>query len=206
MNNPSMLPPQSQGKKSMSAIWVAVIVAGLVVLCCIGSLAAIAVPNFLTFSKRSKQSEVKVNLKSAFTAEKALFAEKDTYSESIKELWFQPERGNRYRYFFSSKGTALTPGGTVDDDMTGVTVDYAKYGSAMPPDAAMFAAIPPALAATLGVSGTCPEKCSVVVVAVGNVDTDAALDVWSISTDERVIDGETVPAGVPHQHVDDLKD
>ncbi|HEY1088758.1 MAG TPA: fimbrial protein [Archangium sp.] len=204
MNDPSMLPPQSQGKKSVAWIWVAAIVAGLVVICCVGSLAAIAVPNYLTFNKRSKQSEVKVNLKSAFTAEKALFAEKDTYSESIKEVWFQPERGNRYRYFFSRTGTALTPGGTAGDDMTGVTVDYAKHPST-PPDAALFAAIPPALAASLGVSGTCPDQCSVVVVAVGNVDTDAALDVWSISTETRVIDGESVPAGTPHQHVDDLK-
>lgn len=204
MNDQSMLPPQSQGRKSVAWIWVVVIVAGLALVCCLGSLAVVAVPNFLTFSKRSKQSEAKANLKSAFTAEKAYFADQDAYSESIKEVGFQPERGNRYRYFFSTKGTALTPGGTADDDMTGVTVDYARH-SATPPDAALFAAIPPALAGSLGVSGTCPDQCSVVVVAVGNVDTDAALDVWSISTEARVIDGESVPAGMPHQHVDDLK-
>ncbi len=46
----------------------------MIVVAIIGILAAIAIPNFVRFQARSKQSEAKVNLKSAFTAEKAYFA------------------------------------------------------------------------------------------------------------------------------------
>ena len=40
-----------------------------------GILAAIAIPNFVRFHARSKQSEVKANLKSWFTAQKTFYSE-----------------------------------------------------------------------------------------------------------------------------------
>jgi hypothetical protein len=40
-------------------------------------------------------------------------------------------------------------------------------------------------------------------VASGNIDDDATLDVWSISSRERVIEGKVVQAGASHCHVDD---
>ena len=70
----------------------------MIVVAIIGLLAALAIPNFIRFQARSKQSEVKANLKGLFTAEKAYYQEKDTYSSCIKKIGFSPERGNRYRY------------------------------------------------------------------------------------------------------------
>ena len=67
----------------------------MIVVAIIGILAAIAIPNFIRFQARSKQSEVKANLKSLFTAERSYFQEKDAYSECIKKIGFSPERGNR---------------------------------------------------------------------------------------------------------------
>ncbi len=70
----------------------------MIVVAIIGILAALAIPNFIRFQARSKQSEVKANLKSLFTAERSYYQEHDMYSEYIKKIGFNPERGNRYHY------------------------------------------------------------------------------------------------------------
>ncbi len=58
----------------------------------------------------------------------------------------------------------------------------------------------------VGISGTCPASCQITIVGAGNIDDDPTIDVWSISTGSRIIDGQSVPAGVPHNHVDDTRD
>jgi len=50
-----------------------------------------------------------------------------------------------------------------------------------------------------------PETCSLTAIAPANLDDDDTIDVWSISTKDRVIDGVAVPAGSPFNHVDDVK-
>src|SRR4051812_16376379 len=71
----------------------------MIVVAIIGILAAIAIPNFVKFQARSKQSEAKANLKAMFTSEKAFLAEKDRFSGFVGEVGFSPERNNRYAYF-----------------------------------------------------------------------------------------------------------
>src|SRR5437762_3569980 len=80
----------------------------MIVVAIIGILAAIAIPNFIKFQARSKQSEAKANLKAMFTAEKAFYQEKDRFSSYVAEVGFAPERNNRYNY-------ALTSGGSYDN-------------------------------------------------------------------------------------------
>src|SRR3954463_12489590 len=70
----------------------------MIVVAIIGILAAIAIPNFIKFQAKSKQSEAKTNLKSIYTSEKAYFGEKDNYSTDFGSVGFQPEPGNRYSY------------------------------------------------------------------------------------------------------------
>ena len=72
----------------------------MIVVAIIGILAAIAIPNFVKFQARSKQSEAKSNLKAVFTAAKSYAAEKDTYNVPLGSL-FRPEKGNRYDYRYS---------------------------------------------------------------------------------------------------------
>src|SRR5438067_2378942 len=74
----------------------------MIVVAIIGILAAIAIPNFVKFQARSKQSEAKANLKAAFTAEKAYVQEKDKYETQINIVGFSPERNNRYAYYLDS--------------------------------------------------------------------------------------------------------
>src|SRR5437879_8365598 len=100
----------------------------------IGILAAIAIPNFIKFQARSKQSEAKANLKAIFTAQKAFFQEKDRFSTLTGEVGFEPERNNRYAYFLAPTGTIEPRTGAAlvqATTFTGVDVDTFKYGSAL---------------------------------------------------------------------------
>ncbi|MEE8448345.1 MAG: prepilin-type N-terminal cleavage/methylation domain-containing protein [Thermodesulfobacteriota bacterium] len=85
----------------------------MIVVAIIGILAAIAIPNFLKFQAKAKQSEAKTNLKAAFVAEKAHFAEKDTY-DVFSVIGFAPEQGNRYTFCDGTETIAnMIPTGTV---------------------------------------------------------------------------------------------
>ncbi len=68
----------------------------MIVVAIIGILAAIAIPNFVRFQAKSKQSEAKANLKAIFVAKKSNFAENDTFACNLCN--FIPEMGNRYTY------------------------------------------------------------------------------------------------------------
>src|SRR5215813_15099935 len=70
----------------------------MIVVAIIGILAAIAIPNFIRFQARSKQSEAKTNLKGVFTGQRSYFGERDADSSFVANIGFAPERGNRYIY------------------------------------------------------------------------------------------------------------
>jgi type IV pilus assembly protein PilA len=69
----------------------------MIVVAIIGILAMIAIPNFIKFQCRAKQSEAKSNLKALFQAQKSFFAEYDEYN-LLDRVGFDPEPGNRYTY------------------------------------------------------------------------------------------------------------
>lgn len=192
---PNPMPAPAPAKKSSTGIIIAVV--GVALLCpCIGILAAIAIPNFIKFQGKAKQSEVMSNLKAAFTAEKAYFASENKYSESPMEVGFSPLPGNRYLYAFSTEGD-LAAAGALGKDHTGVLADAKKF---------------PGLdndAIEKGVPQELWEQCGIVenditIVGAGNIDNDATIDVWTVSTMDRTIDGVLVPGGKPHNHVNDL--
>jgi type II secretory pathway pseudopilin PulG len=192
--------PGKQSKISAGVV-VAIIAGGLSILCCLGTVAAIALPNFIHYNKRATTSEVKSNLKAAFSAERSYFMEKDAYSESAEQIGFQPERGNRYRYFLAPHGDMLIQGAPDGGAHSSVGADLKKdllVGNAM-----LEAGVPSALLGSTGIKGTCPD-CNITIVAAGNIDSDPTVDVWSISTEDRTIGGEKVPAGTPHCHVNDV--
>jgi len=63
----------------------------------IGIMAAIAIPNFVKFQCRAKQSEAKGNLKALYVAEESNRAQFDTYSNDLAKIEFTP-RGAKIRY------------------------------------------------------------------------------------------------------------
>lgn len=181
---------------------IAALVIPLALLPVVGILAAIAIPNFIRFQARSKQAECKTYLKAAFTGEKSWYAEHDTYSPVIGNVGFVPERGNRYLYLFDLEGDVLDPAHPKKGEFVGVGPDTQRYANA---DAEQYRAALP-LGVEVGLKGQCPD-CSITVACVGNVDNDATLDVWSVSTEDRVApDGMKVPAGAPMNHVDDTRE
>ena len=80
-----------KGKKGFTLIELMIVVA------IIGILAAIAIPNFLKFQAKSKQSEAKANLGAIFTGQIAFFGEQNVYGHFPQINW-SPTGTPRYHY------------------------------------------------------------------------------------------------------------
>jgi type IV pilus assembly protein PilA len=126
----------------------------MIVVAIIGILAAIAIPNFLKFQAKSKQSEAKTNLKGIYTAETGYFGEVNSYGDFQTVNW-EPVGNSRYRF-------SLVTSGTDEGDLT-VTLGAWTGGPT------------PAWTTNSFTAG-----------AQGNIDSDAPLDVWTI-TDMNVL-------------------
>jgi len=94
----------------------------MIVVAIIGILAAIAIPNFLRYQAKAKQSEAKVNLGAIFTSQVAYYAEEDTYASTIANLGWASEGTTRYTYCIMGGATATTftaqATGNIDTDGT----------------------------------------------------------------------------------------
>jgi type IV pilus assembly protein PilA len=148
-----------KGKKGFTLIELMIVVA------IIGILAAIAIPNFLRFQAKSKQSEAKTNLGGIFTAQTAYFGENNTYGTFQHIAWAPIGTKQLYTYYSGSNGT----------DGVGGTTDL----KAPPPGGA---------AASAWVGTPAPDQAANAFTAgaIGNVDSDATLDSWFINTDKRL--------------------
>ena len=147
----------------------------MIVVAIIGILAAIAIPNFIRFQAKSKQSEAKTNLKAIFTAQKSYFGEKDKYSSDFTVIGFDPEPANRYSYGLAptcASAVAATAAGRAAAKTGCIGQDVAKFANAPGAKDAI---------AGIGVTGTCPS-CSFAANAVGNVDNDPIGDAWGITS------------------------
>jgi type IV pilus assembly protein PilA len=199
----------------------------MIVVAIIGILAALAIPNFIKFQARSKQSEAKANLKGLFTAERSFYQEHDTYSSCIRTIGFNPERANRYRYTVNTVVRGDETCGTLElrQDAAGVTAntdgdiqaDAFKYSVASTAAAnaaaaaATYAPVAPLGSGTLvaaNLIGVTPAFASPLGsfggAAHGNVDSDAALDNWFVSSVSGTTPGEAgclITAGLDQQYV-----
>ena len=89
----------------------------MIVVAIIGILAAIAIPDFLKFQARAKQSEAKTNLGAIFTTQVAYFGEYNTYGGRVEaadgggcwaDLGWGPEGDTIYTYWCESS-TFINP-------------------------------------------------------------------------------------------------
>lgn len=87
---------KSQGRLGGQGLAIAGTAIGAMSVVSIAIMTAIAIPNFVKFQCRSKQSEAKSNLKALYVAEESFRAEENRYG-SLQEIGFAP-RGNRLRY------------------------------------------------------------------------------------------------------------
>jgi prepilin-type N-terminal cleavage/methylation domain-containing protein len=167
----------------------------MIVVAIIGILAAIAIPNFVKFQARSKQSEAKANLKAMFTAQKAFAAERDRFSDKIGEVGFSPERNNRYAYFTGAGGTMTKRTTAVELPTTGGTDQGVEFDSFKYADTTVFPLATINKAPTALCSGSLAPGLTTAGTPIwtgaaqGQVDNDAGLDNWTISTDNRSLSG-----------------
>lgn len=154
-------------------------------------LATVAViPGVITFKRSARQSECRMNLKAAYLMEGAFKEAHHEYTTSITALEFKPEAQRRYLLRLSGTGS-IGDVGVAPDHPSAPSVEQLERR------------LPPALLAQTGLRGTCPA-CELTLLCVGNIDEDDDLDVWSLSTAPRVIDGHDVPAGTVWNDLNDL--
>jgi type IV pilus assembly protein PilA len=178
----------------------------MVSLAIIGILSALSIPTFLKFQARAKQAEVKANLRAAYTAEKAYFQEFDRYSSYVGAIGFSPERGNRYRYALALSIAAEDRSGTTPYAFTtanAIEVDVFKFGTAATTGISPFSPCSTA-SVTPG-----PVGAKFTAVAWGNIDSDATIDTWSISSESRDMSAcpdvaGNVPCGSPANDLNDV--
>ena len=176
----------------------------MIVVAIIGLLAVLAIPNFMRFQARSKQGEVKLNLKALATTEQSYYQEKGAYTECLRKTGFSPERGNRYHYSINSAGDAEacntvegrnTGAGTTANTDSEVNADVFKYGTgvgitAVAAAAATVTYTPVAPAGSsivvannlVGVTASYDSNASFGASAWGDIDNDTNADIWYISS------------------------
>ncbi|MBS2027771.1 MAG: DUF4190 domain-containing protein [Deltaproteobacteria bacterium] len=88
--------PNELGGKGIA---IAALVVPWVMIFFTGIFAAIAIPNFIRYESRAKQSEAKTNLRMIYIAEQSYEAEHNKPAENFADLDFRPEAKHRYAYF-----------------------------------------------------------------------------------------------------------
>jgi len=138
----------------------------MIVVAIIGILAAMAVPNFLTYQTKSKQSEAKISLgaiaTSAITYHSEITGGPTYVAASIGQIGYAITGTPRYTFWYDIGGTATRfPGGRA------VVASGGCDPTAVPAGA---------VASTSGFT----------TVAHGQIDSDATCDLWTIN-DLRVL-------------------
>jgi type IV pilus assembly protein PilA len=137
----------------------------MIVVAIIGILAAIAIPNFITYQSKSKQSEAKVSLGAIFTSTVAFAAEQPVttfVAPNIQSIGWAPSGTPRYSFWY-----AVTAAPTYFTGSTLGTVAGCNQG-VMP-------------------GQTVATATGFTASAIGNIDTDATCDVWTINDSRQLI-------------------
>ena len=133
----------------------------MIVVAIIGILAAIAIPNFLKYQAKSRQTEAKTNLGGVFVAATSYFGELAQYGNFAQMGFALAGSSNRYTY---RSGAASAGGATTNSDGT----DRIPQGVGTCCDAEG------AIAANNAIN-------AFTATAAGNLDTDTALDQWYVN-------------------------
>lgn len=194
-------PVKGNGGNSVVLIVVAALLAVPLIVAFIGIVAAIAIPNFIRFKARAKQTECRTELKKLYLDEVAFLAANGARTFSVSALNASPPSQSHYAYFLSRTGPFIVPGLPAPDDATGFE---AVLPQGLVPGHAVEA-LPPMLAGDVRL-GPGDTDGSFTFACIGNLDGDPTQDVWSISSVSRVARGESIPPGQPFNDVNDLVD
>ncbi len=133
----------------------------LIVVAVLGIVSAIAIPNFIRYQGKSRQSEAKTNLGGVFVAEAAYYGEQSRYS-NFGDIGFAVAASTN-RYTYRSQQTTVSGGivspGTVFSINAGI-------GSVTPENTVVAAA-----SSGSGFTAT----------ATANLDNDPTIDQWHVN-------------------------
>ena len=130
----------------------------MIVVAIIGILAAIAIPNFMTYQAKARQSEAKVGLGGIFTSATAYFAENNTYAAASQAaVGYSPSGSPKYNFWYG--GFSFTPAGS--SGTCASTAPSSPIGTAT---ATNFTA-----------------------AATGNIDGDATCDEWTMDDARHIV-------------------
>jgi len=148
----------------------------MIVVAIIGILAAIAIPNFLQYQARARQSESRTNLGGVFVSETAFLGEQGFYG-SFQQVGFTlASTTNRYAYRSPQNSTGTAAGGA-----SGCTngVDAFFVGTGAGAGTCLAATgVSVASGSTLSAAGT---PAMFTASAIGNIDGDATTDNWHVN-------------------------
>jgi type IV pilus assembly protein PilA len=195
----------------------------MIVVAIIGLLAAIAIPEFIHFQARARQSEARTNLKVIAAGETSYFSTYQMYLDLFDSIGFVPEWDNRYAYFLNGNGGGAVDPRTAPDEAVPIPVASASCPtlagiSVINTDQSKFpgTGVPGYIEQTVGnrvqntgslapamqksgvlPAGCCPQgQCEFLAAAVGNIDSDSTLDQWDIGSQGSAAGGsDTIPCG-----------
>jgi len=128
----------------------------MIVVAIIGILAAIAIPNFMTYQAKAKQSEAKVGLGGIFTTAVSYFAENSSYTATPAALGYSPAGNPRYSFIYNNA--------TINTGSTSATCPSGSWVVGVP-------AVPVPTGTATGFTAG----------AIGNIDADTTCDEWAMN-------------------------
>jgi type IV pilus assembly protein PilA len=166
----------------------------MIVVAIIGILAAIAIPNFLSYQARARQSEARVNLAGLYTSEVSYFGIQNTYTTDLVAVGYSPNGTPRYIYGFIADAPLPAPGPN--------SPSAAGRHDTVLLRAAILAFVPPgvpqyttsAMTTSAGVplananlpASTTASVGAFIAGASGNIDSDATIDQMTINNFRNV--------------------
>lgn len=169
----------------------------MVVVAIIGILAAIAVPNYQRFTAKSKQAEAKSNLSAVYSAERAFFAEWQTFQGGFAIVGYQPTGTLRYRHGFSANIAlpnnhpqfAVNPNPADFNTSLAAVCGQGAFGG--PGNVCKEQIAPVAPGALAAVGGQTPAIVAgppptFIAQARGDIDGDATVDIWHMNERKEV--------------------
>jgi prepilin-type N-terminal cleavage/methylation domain-containing protein len=145
----------------------------MLVVCIIGVLSSIAIPTFLNFKERTKQTEAKVNLIGIFENEHAYFTEKNYFTEDMTAAGFG-FAGVPKHYDFTCATPVSQSGTPPNISCNWITGSWMGLHG-IPGDG-------PGAGSTFGLDDL-PGAIGnyFTAIAVGNANTEGVYDVWEIT-------------------------
>ncbi len=133
----------------------------MIVVAIIGILAAIAIPNFLRYQARSRQSEARTNLGGIFVAQTAFYGDQSRFSNFAQTGFSLAGTANRYTY--RSMLTTVDTAGNVSSAASEVI--NAGIGGVQ----------------AEGVPANLSTGCCFTATASANLDNDPTIDQWHVN-------------------------